>query len=73
VVKLSNSEEEEVSEIAETESVDEIRQAIVDSLRDIQYDILINDADEVEAKLAIAIKYLIAWRRKKLSIAIPKL
>ena len=48
----------------ENKSIQEIKQAIVDSLRNIEYDVMMNDFGEVESKLSTAQKYYEAWMAK---------
>jgi GMP synthase (glutamine-hydrolysing) len=55
-----------VSQIVNTKSLHEIKQGIVDSLRDIEYDILREDYRGVESKLKESQKQVEAWALKKL-------
>jgi len=51
--------------IMKTKSLSEIKQVMVDTLRDIEYDILREDMQKVESKLRNAQMYVDAWVKKK--------
>lgn len=63
---LDNKESQEARQIAQKKCIREIKQKIVDSLRDVRYDVVSGDWYEVESKLSTAYKYLEAWRKKKI-------
>ena len=62
--ELREEEHEKMIKIANTKSIDEIRQDIADCLRDIGYEVLRNNLDEVELKLKMAYRYLRALKYK---------
>jgi predicted glutamine amidotransferase len=64
--EFNESDREEIGQISKTKSIHEIKQTIIDSLRDIEYDIVREDFEEVQSKLLIARKYLHAWGIRKL-------
>ena len=62
--EISEREHEKMIEIAKTKSIDEIKQDIADWLRDVEYELLRNNLDEVELKLKMADRHLRALRYK---------
>jgi GMP synthase-like glutamine amidotransferase len=54
-----------IPRIVETKSLSELKQAMIDSLRGIEYDIAKEDRLEIDSKLKNAQKYLEAWTLKK--------
>jgi GMP synthase (glutamine-hydrolysing) len=59
-----------VSRIVETCSFNEIKQGIIDSIRDISYDVVKEDYATVESKLKKAQRYADAWTLKKVMDAL---
>lgn len=53
-----------LSHIVETYSFNEIKQGIINSIRDIPYDVIRNDYTIVESKLKKAQRYADAWTLK---------
>lgn len=54
-----------ITRIVETKSLSEMKQATIDSLRDIEWDIVSEDLETVELKLKSAQKYVAAWVQKR--------
>jgi len=58
-------ESEEIIQIFKTKSFSEIKQDIADCLKDIEYEVLRNNLDEVESRLEMARKLVRALKYKK--------
>lgn len=58
-------ESEEIIQISKTKSFSEIKQDIIDCFKDIEYEVLRNNLDEVELRLEMARKLVRAFKYKK--------
>jgi len=65
VCELNETDREEARQNAKNVSEEELKQSLVESLKDIQYDAFLGKIQSVEAKLKAACKNLRAWRAKR--------